>query len=79
MSEHLATIKWKRDQSKFIDQRYNREPTWQIPISKEQECSLRKKAAIHAQDPEVYLQAYAQHCLSLAQSIDSLYREEFCC
>jgi organic hydroperoxide reductase OsmC/OhrA len=30
MSEHLATIRWKRDLSKFIDNRYSREHTWQF-------------------------------------------------
>jgi organic hydroperoxide reductase OsmC/OhrA len=30
MSEHVATIGWKRNQSKFIDQRYSREHTWQF-------------------------------------------------
>jgi organic hydroperoxide reductase OsmC/OhrA len=30
MSEHLATIRWKRDQSNFLDHRYSREHTWQF-------------------------------------------------
>lgn len=30
MSEHLATIQWKRDRALFIDNRYSRDHTWQF-------------------------------------------------
>ncbi len=30
MSEHITIIHWKRNQAKFIDNRYSREHTWQF-------------------------------------------------
>jgi hypothetical protein len=30
MSQHLATIQWKRHQAKFTDYQYSREHTWQF-------------------------------------------------
>jgi hypothetical protein len=30
MSEHLATVQWRRNQALFLDDRYSREHIWQF-------------------------------------------------